>query len=511
MYQQIPPTRDVQASNFPNSNIIFPYFAGNSWNPKDSYFRMRIKITKADGSTPLECSDDIAPNMDIAANLFTNIRFKINGTEVDSVCDYLPQICALKTRSENSKYNLDGVLSSTMWFQYDQRERLRKIVSDGAPKSDRACSGVGIARADLGFDAAGGNNTVALAANGVVTFAQGNAATPLPVPFPFKVGDYYVDTTAADQPLRLVTKIIASDAVNASMQTYPNLTTANGAATRDFLRVPGSSVPSYQRGNIELIWRPPLEILNVEEMPAGKYEFIFTPHPRSNIYNMGIETISTNKVQDTDFKMSVQDMYYYVYQYPDKGFLVPEVTYNYNNIKCRAEDITAGGGLQQKSFAIDGPISALAIAFQDQNYSSDTRRSASKFKVRPEGGVEDLGLTLQRLYVQGPGNVKKPQPDSDPSFVSPDDYMTQRYFETLMHTGQIMNGEDITDFLERGPFYYFNWNDAEQGEHDYKAQVYYSFDSNLQDKANVLFFYKKIKQIKLFLEDGAVQGVEVIN
>lgn len=495
MYNQIPSTRDIQGSNFANSNISFPFqVPQGSWSPHDSYFRLRVKITKANGD-PLTGEDDIAPNMDIMSNLFTNISLKINGVVCDSVCDYLPQISALKHRSQNSKGSLDGVLSSTNWMQYDQRERLRLVSSDGLDKYHPVTHGVG--RLALGYDAL---NTITMTADGTCTFDAGGGGAPVD-PNPFQVGDILFIT--ADGP-HIVTSVTSSLIMNVS----PGSVFAAGAF--DFFRQPATSVPSYDRGNIEIIYKPPLGIMDEAYLPGGKYEFIFSPHPKNNYANMAVETVRSNKAQDTDFKLHVEDFKLYVYQLVNgnQDFSESEdVVLNYNRIICTSESITATGGLQQKNFQLDGKIEALAVAFQDQGYASDTRRSASKFKVQPSSALlkDDLGLTLSRLYIQGPGDLKKPQPDADPSFIKPDDYLTQRYFETLANTGNIIDGESRTDWIERGPYYYFNWSASDtNGE---KAHVYYQFSSDLSNKANILFFYFINKKCVLSVQNGEVKQV----
>lgn len=509
-YFQIPSTRDVQGSNFPNSNIVFPYMlSSGSWSPQDSYFRMRVEIQDEIGA-PMNVINDTAPNMDMLANMFTNIKFLINGVCVEEISDYVPQICALKNRMFRGKPWLDGAGKGTNWYQHDQRERLRLVSPEGTHAGQPISETVTpMTNLEMGFDAL---TSVAISAAGVVTFTQ-NVGAAIPQPLPYKEGDYYVDTTADDEDLRLVTKILTNNGATATMQTtlkvFGNATTANAGPARAFGRIPGTYNPSYQRSAIELIWKVPLDSWKQGVYPPGKYEIILTPHPRNNIYNMAIETISRNKSQISDdpnigFRMNVIDMYLYAYQMDDNPCMgKSQLDVQYVHTRCQTEDITAGGGLQQKSFAVNTPIVGLTVAFQDQNYASDTRRSASKFKVRPEPPQEDIGLSLRRLYLNY-NHIKKPQPDSDPSFIAPNDYLTQRYFETYMNTDN-PEPESKTDWIERGPYYHFNWDDTNAGgEADTKAFVYYSFTSNLQNKANILFFHHYLQNFTLELENGSV-------
>ncbi len=517
-YFQIPSTRDVQGSNFASSQIVFPYMLDSgSWSPSKSYFRMRVELRNQVGN-PIGFVNDIAPNMDMFSNMFVNIKFLINGVCVEEISDYVPQICSLKQRLYQSKSWLDGQGAGLNWYQHDQRERLRLVASDGIPSGGVASqTTVPMTRVQMGFTAA---STVAIDANGLVTFSSNVAlgAGDLPNPFPYKEGDYYIDTNTDDEDMRVVTKILTNIGTSATMQTtlktFGNLTTANAGPLRDFFRLPGTYIPTYRRSAIELIAKLPLGSWDEKVMksyPPGVYTVIMTPHQPNNVYNMAIESISRNKSQISNdanigFRIHVIDMFLYAYQMdhnPHEG--KSQLDVEFVNTKCQAEDVTSGGGLMQKSFSTMTPVAGITIAFQDQSYGNDTRRSATKFKIRPEPPIEDLALTLTRLYVNY-NNIKKPSNESDPDFTTPKNYFTQRYYESAANIGNIEHGESLSDWIERGPYYHWNWDSTpnDGGEGDTKAFVYYSFSSNLQNKANILFFHHYHDSFTLQLQDGKV-------
>lgn len=485
-YQQITPLKDIRGSNFPNATIRIPFELTNrTWVPRDSYLRFRIKFTKANGEF-LACSDDIAPNMGTIANLFQNIKLEMAGKCVEEISDYIPQIDALHTRLNNSKTWLDGVGKSTNWWQYNQRERMREVSDDGVGIFYPACT-VGDNRVEMGFDA--NNNTVAIDDVGLLTFAVGAGGAALPLVNPYQVGDIFrifgVDYLVLDVLNNITMEVSKGN-------PFP-------ANTSDWFRVPAAQVPSSLRSNVEFIWKPPLGIWDSPMMPPGMYSLIFVPANEANYQNMSVESVRENKLQNIDFKMEIEDIYLYLYTMRDNPFAnKTSSTIPFTTIKAQVEDLDSLG-LQQKQFALVRPISAMTVCFQDKTVISDTRFSASKFKVR-----NSLELSLERLFLQYRG-VKLPSPDSDPDYTKPNDYLTQRYFETLMYSGQMEDGESKTDWLQRGPYYHFALDDNDpELNNDKKAVISFQFSSDLSTSGQIIFFYHNDKQLLLTLKNGRV-------
>lgn len=119
-------------ATFSNGQLRFKWeHASNKWwFPSKSYLQMRIKLTKADGTTTLDLADKIAPNMDICASLFQQAEFQIGGKTVSKIGEYLPQVDALKKRLSKSKVWLDGIGKSTMFMQPSGTERKNEVISN---------------------------------------------------------------------------------------------------------------------------------------------------------------------------------------------------------------------------------------------------------------------------------------------------------------------------------------------------------------------------------------------
>lgn len=135
-YQQYTPSRDVTRNNFCNGSIHIPFAISGLtwWNPSQSYLRLRCTLTKKNGD-PLIIDNDTGPSMNLAANLFQNMEFRINGKTVSQISSYVPQIDTLHTRMTKSKAWLDSVGASLNFMNADVDARIRLVSSDGGKKS----------------------------------------------------------------------------------------------------------------------------------------------------------------------------------------------------------------------------------------------------------------------------------------------------------------------------------------------------------------------------------------
>ena len=131
-YDQHPPTRDVTNANFANGAIHFRWQnSGQSWwLPNRSYLRLRFQLTKADGVTPLDLADNIAPNMGLCASLFQSAEFRINDKTISRISDFMPQVDALETRLTKSRSWLNGVGSAVNFWDDTFKVRQADVIND---------------------------------------------------------------------------------------------------------------------------------------------------------------------------------------------------------------------------------------------------------------------------------------------------------------------------------------------------------------------------------------------
>jgi len=133
-FLQVSPTRNIQGANFSNGAQIYRWAVDDNtfWHPKDSYFRIRVSLTKADGVTPLVLADKTALNMGFVAELFQSLAFSINGVIINRIPDFVPQIDLLDKRHRYSGDWLNGFGRSTALYNPSFSERQALTAGDAA-------------------------------------------------------------------------------------------------------------------------------------------------------------------------------------------------------------------------------------------------------------------------------------------------------------------------------------------------------------------------------------------
>ncbi len=517
-YDQHPPTRDVTGSNFANGSIHIRWqnSGGKWWIPSKSYIRMRAKLTQANGTTPVTMTDDIAPNMGLMGNLFQSCEFKIADKTVSRVSDYVAQVDSLQTRLTKSKSYLDSVGSSLNWWESSQYERQATIASDGCIVGDTAVNGIG--REGQGFDAQAGaasNSIQVVAATNHIVFAVNGGAAIQDLRGVYAPGDkikyllveYTVITNGlADGTLKdTAVQVRRDDGV-----IIGNVGAASNVNWNLFRQSDEHYCPN--RNEFEMIWKPPLSIFSVSHgMPGGKYEIQLNPHTSTVFQKMAIESLGADRASGLtgDFQFVVDDMYLYLAVV--EGPVVDNLTYflSLEETRCQTDNVDNNNSLQQKNFDVSPASFALTLAFQDVEAGTDTRRSASKFKVRkifPAANVDlqypSGELALRRMYLQYAGSTK-PSPDADPDYIQDSvnnihrDYFSSRYAESLLYSGAYFDcggAEDRNDYIERGAYYYFSWPKNGSSEST-RVNVNYQFQTALGVGVGRVLLFDHYKQM----------------
>lgn len=231
IYEQVQSERDITGDNFTKGqiNYIWDCQGPKKCNLYRSYFRVRCKLTKNDGTTQLDKSDGIAPNMFCLDNIMQQMNHQINGKQVDEMQDYIPQLSALKKRIHYNESMLESLGSKTMFSQPNIHERINEVSSDGvnykkeyieeATHPGNQASRIQI----LGFEDipistyldVAQPNQFGIAVTGILTFdANGGVAIPNTNTF-LQVGDelIYPGNNAAPQ-FAIVTQVNADATVN---------------------------------------------------------------------------------------------------------------------------------------------------------------------------------------------------------------------------------------------------------------------------------------------------------
>jgi len=520
-YEQMPPTRDITGASFSGGDIHMKFEVSGEkwWLPSKTYIRTRFKITDGnDGAIDLH--DDLAPNMGMMATLFQSAEFRINDKPVSKIDDFMPQIDALETRLTKSKSWIDSVGASTNYWQDSFRVRQADLSSDGVVNDDVVAESTTV---DTEFNDYTAATTVAFtAATGVITFAVAGGNTDVG----WAVGDYIVLTTSTDIPSENVrAKVLAVNA-NLTMTVecvWPANLAADAAIRFSRIRTTSTSDNKARAANIfELTWQPPLSIFKVgHALPSGNYELILRPQVSSAYQIRAMESISVAKtplpptsafaLANVDqFRLNVVDMYLYIATV--NGPRADDITYllDLEQTRCQAE-VVSSANFSQKSFDVSPSTFALTVAYGDTRAGTDTRISASKFKVfNAAVTASDEELKLTRMFVNYAG-VNKPQPDADPAFVAGTDNTAQRYTETQINSGAYYDtggAESIEAFHSRGSYYHFTWN-RDGTDRSRRVTVHQAMPGASIANTQVMLFDHSRQVARVRVQDGRITNVDL--
>lgn len=503
VYNQVAPSRDITDNNFANGSQHYRFNVNGSqrWVPSRSYIRTRLKFTKADGVTPLDKADQIAPAMNCVAGMFQSLEFRINDKTVSRVADYVPQVDSLRTRLNKSRAWLEGTGSSIALWQSSYEDRQNIIASDGGNNNNS--ESIDLDRNALGFNAL---TEFTVSTGGVLTQT---VDTALPFTSVFIVGDILTIAGTAFV-VRTVT-----NANNLQLEVNAAVTTI-GPGTETLVR--RRLVAARDAGTIELVWQPPLSIFDYEgAIAAAKLELIMNPQSNANYQKYAIESRGVSKIANTDFRLVVESMY--LYNSIVSSDRVDNLKYylDLKELRCQTDKIDTTS-FSSKNLEISQSTRALAIAYQDLRVGNDTRFSASKFKSYGSNLIDGVSVEkrLKRFYVNY-ANVSKPSPDADPLYSEGVDQTVQRYLDSNIYSGCFYdNGgcEKIEEYHERGSYYYFKWP-RDGSDNSSRLQVNQEFDNTLTvgnapdivQNMRVLIFDEYSTIIEIEVKDGETMAV----
>lgn len=530
-YQQVASTRDVVGTNFSNGTINFKF--SNSgvrrWIPSKSYIRLRLQLTKGDGSA-LDTAFGAAPNMGLCANLFQSAEFRINDKVVSRVGDFIAQVDALETRLTKSRAWLQSIGESTNWWSEDQKLRLAEVSSDGS--IIKGITGVADAvetgRVAMGFDAllANNNGWAYTADTGALAYTQGANGTGLDAAdasAAFPVGSYFKFVGVANTP-EVEMKVLSND--GAGVLVIEPLLNADVAVsgTNNFARVVRElAAPASRRvGSFELIWQPPLSIFKIEKaLPCGDYELVLNPQTYQSFQKRAIESVlgavsieaapKTGGLA-TQIRANVVDMYLQCAMVD--GPRVDDITYllDLEQTRCQSDKIN-NTSFAQKNFDVSPSTYALTLAYQDARAGEHTAISPAKFRSYEVGLTPATAqeLELNRMFINYAGQ-NMPAPDADPEFKAGTDYTTQRYVESQLASGGYHDTggvESITEYHDRGAYYHFRIP-RDATDRSTRVSCHQGFTSTADVASMRVLLFDHSKQVCMVrIQDGRVVNVEL--
>lgn len=505
-YEQKGPSRTISASNFSNGVISIPFqVSGNKWwIPSLSYLKIRCGVLRAlgaDATQTILYQTQVAPSMGLGGTLFQSCSFRLNGTTISTLGDYIPQVDAINTRMTKSKPWLDGFGNAVNKWEHSYEKRRQEIINVGVDDDTY----VATERIDLGFDAA--TNQIAIAADtGVITFTQnGGAALPVLATY-WSIGDIIeLDIDAATRQRYRINVVSGAATLTASLESK---TVAVLAAGLNFRRL--RPTPSQRANNFEITWTPPLSIFNINHaLPAGDYELVLNPQTVSALQNYAMESNVSTFVGGTTATFVVDTLHMYVATV--EGSRVDDLTYyiDLEQTRCQSSDITANATGGENHFDVSPTTNSLTVAFQDNRVGTQARVPSSKFRCGDAAYAFGSELELSNFYLNFAGQ-NKPTPNADPDQRANKDYLTQLYVDGMLNNELALDTagpESFVDWKERGMYLHYQWP-RDGTDRSTRATVKTNFNVG-QTNSRVLLFDRFRQVAVVHIQNGRVISVQL--
>lgn len=490
-YQEIQSERDVTGDNFSKGEINFNWTMSENayFNPHKSYIRLRFSLTKSDGATQLEKSDNIAPNMFLVDNLFQQMSMSINNTVVSEISDYVAQVASLKHRMYKSEEHMNNLLSITMFSDAYGSERQSQVIAPDSTKNQIKSYQV--------FENQAG--TVGVVVDGTMTLGTANTT--------LDVGDTVILDDGREFPIitKTNTETFATTALKAELVATSNGTWGIKRSVRHYDdKIWHNRSLNRGKTTFEALYSLPMGFFDIDEFVPGcqgLFNLKLTPQASEIMKLCAVESLSGVDIAPTNnYRFNVESMNLYLL----KGLGAP-VTNKTINLKmresrCQSQNLTTNS-LHQKTFQVHPNTQELTLAFQEPGASIVSNAfSAAKFKSNNSNEQK-----LTRFYINY-GGKQLPSPIPDIEFSSSKDFLVQRYVESLNYTNALHSPEPLRKWIERGPYYHFSgYSESEKEDRVYVSSQFSAFSGN---NPNMLLFDHYLKNVTISISGSKIQDVK---
>ena len=161
-YRQITCKRSVGGTDFDKGILDFDFSIGGKtvFIPSKSYFRIGLKLTKADGTTAPEVEDGVAFANGACGNLFDNCYFYAGGQNVSSIVNYAGQAHMAGYRLTKSGAWLNSVGKDAWGLNSSFKYRLQQASSNSTYLPSLAGKGTAEDIANLPGNDLSSSNTI---------------------------------------------------------------------------------------------------------------------------------------------------------------------------------------------------------------------------------------------------------------------------------------------------------------------------------------------------------------
>ena len=483
VYREVSCQKSVSGDDFIRGNQDYNFSMGSpsAWIPEKSYFRISMTITGAGGIQPT-ARQQIAFSDAAVNGLFNNIYAQAGGQNFSSATQFIAQTGAAKMRLKKSGAWLNSVGKSAYLCNSDFQERVNQVASDSnvLSKGDMERRFVGDANNQT-------TGTVAVtAATGIVTGVNTDLTQVLK-------GDVLV---VDGIPLTAT-----SNGTLLSVIVIPPL--ADIGATADAYIIKQTPKEGDGRNRIYAMWQPPIGLFDHYE-PMGAGEYRISLNPNTNYKYAAVETklgSSTTAIvpSSSTFDVTINDIRLYIATLKTS---IPQGDTRLTLMESLVQSKPATGNTQQYEFTIPSSTESISVFVQSGNSGSNAIIPPTNFRC-VDGSEKNL-TSLQLTYA----NTTKPSTRWDSNYTTAINEMTQRYNDSLLESGLLMNSggcETFDEWMNRGPLYHYSF---ERDADDKSTQLQLSTTfSSLEAGANIFVVSWYRKSTIITTSNGQVQAV----
>jgi hypothetical protein len=509
-------SRAVTDSTFANS-LQFNVSGTTWWIPRESFFRIRMAITRNNGS-PIQLQDDIAPSYAVCDTLFRSLEFKMGGISVSRIGQYCPQIAALKKRQEYSTQWRNELGQSIGMYDTRFIERQNYIAVDGT-------SGREFNQSLSYYNGVVPTGFVDERSELKAGTLELKSATSQLVVGSFRINDLVSFGTAPTNQIVEIT-YITTDTTAAQTYSIRNVNAPINPISGGEMKEPANAIarlrtaepPTARTGDFEFMWQPCLSIFDSDKaLPVGSYSFILQPENRAAIDKTVVQSAKGNRTAGTDYKVDISDIKLYVSTVESSRVDDLDYYIDLKEMDCAVGKIQSASWSQYQ-FIVNPSLVNVSIAFQDTRVGSDTRIPATLFKVGTSGNVLDFQQNQLSRFNFSYAGIQYPAQDTDQKFnagvigtTTGRDYTTQISLSSMLANGGFYTDsgtEGIQDFRSAGM--YLSYNVPKDGnDRSTDLVVRCAFDTTIPTditQMNLLMFqtYRKFCAVK-------VRGGQVIS
>lgn len=246
---------------------------------------------------------------------------------------------------------------------------------------------------------------------------------------------------------------------------------------------PGNDAVGVETDNnlgqeFELIWRPPMSIMDIEQGLHSARFRITANAISAGLMNTAAIEMDRGTAGAAISEFEITDMFFYAAKAEGPNVDNQSYSLDLQNLQIQTNTINTFN-TSQRDFTVPKSTFQLGVAYQSLLAETDRRLCGTKFVsglTVASGDIDFDERKLNDFYIQYDGQ-QRPRPNADPSFVdtlapSPHrltNFMTQRYYENQLYNGSQFGeggGERMNEWLERGIYMVYPWPRDGRSESD---------------------------------------------